>query len=144
MKLVDSNVWLALVVGTHQHHAAASNWFAGQGPDQAIFCRPTQQSFLRLLTTRSVQNLYNRQPLTNREAYDLYLNLLVDQRVGFVQEPNSIDAHWQRLASIPSCSPKLWIDAYLAAFAIAGKHQLVTIDKAFAQFDGLDLVVLSS
>jgi uncharacterized protein len=35
------------------------------------------------------------------------------------------------------------MDAYLAAFAIAGGHQLVTTDKAFKQFQGLDLLVLS-
>jgi predicted nucleic acid-binding protein len=35
------------------------------------------------------------------------------------------------------------MDAYLAAFALAGGYQFVTIDKAFAQFDGLDLVLLS-
>jgi predicted nucleic acid-binding protein len=34
------------------------------------------------------------------------------------------------------------MDAYLAAFAIAGGHQLITIDTAFRQFDGLDLLVL--
>jgi len=36
------------------------------------------------------------------------------------------------------------MDAYLAAFAFAGGHQLVTTDKGFKQFKGLDLVVLSS
>ena len=39
-------------------------------------------------------------------------------------------------------SPKLWMDAYLAAFAIAAKQQLVTTDKAFRQFKDLDLLVL--
>jgi predicted nucleic acid-binding protein len=35
------------------------------------------------------------------------------------------------------------MDAYLAAFAIAGGHQLVTTDKGFAQYPGLSLHVLS-
>ena len=34
-------------------------------------------------------------------------------------------------------SPKLWMDAYLAAFAIAGGCQLVTTDQGFAQFPSL-------
>jgi hypothetical protein len=32
---------------------------------------------------------------------------------------------------------------YLAAFALAGGHQFVTTDKAFRQFKGLDLLLLS-
>jgi predicted nucleic acid-binding protein len=35
------------------------------------------------------------------------------------------------------------MDAYLAAFAMAGGYQLVTADKAFKQFKGLDPRVLS-
>ena len=36
------------------------------------------------------------------------------------------------------------MDAYLAAFAMAGAYQLVTTDSAFKQFTGLDLLVLSN
>jgi hypothetical protein len=36
------------------------------------------------------------------------------------------------------------MDAYLTAFAMAGGHHLETTDKAFKQFKGLDLFVLSS
>ena len=34
------------------------------------------------------------------------------------------------------------MDAYLAAFALMGGLQLVTIDKGFRQFKDLDLLVL--
>jgi predicted nucleic acid-binding protein len=34
------------------------------------------------------------------------------------------------------------MDAYLAAFARAGGHRLVTTDRAFRQFSGVDLVLL--
>jgi hypothetical protein len=34
------------------------------------------------------------------------------------------------------------MDAYLAAFAMSGQQQLVTTDKGFKQFKGLDLLVL--
>ncbi len=43
-----------------------------------------------------------------------------------------------------TASPKLWMDAYMAAFARASGYRLVTTDAAFAQFDGLDLVLLDS
>ena len=34
------------------------------------------------------------------------------------------------------------MDAYLAAFALAGRYSMVTTDAAFRQFRGLDLLVL--
>jgi predicted nucleic acid-binding protein len=36
------------------------------------------------------------------------------------------------------------MDAYLAAFAIALGSQLVTTDKAFTQFAGLDVEVITA
>lgn len=43
-------------------------------------------------------------------------------------------------------SPKIWMDAYLAAFAIAGGLRMVTLDGDFKAFvpQGLDLVLLRS
>jgi hypothetical protein len=42
-------------------------------------------------------------------------------------------------------APKLWMDAYLAAFAIAGGMRIVTLDKDFRNFEsqGLNLLLLS-
>ena len=40
-------------------------------------------------------------------------------------------------------SPKLWMDAYLAAFARAGGYQFITTDRAFSQFTDLDLVLIA-
>jgi predicted nucleic acid-binding protein len=51
---------------------------------------------------------------------------------------------WKQLAAPSKASPKLWMDAYLAAFALSGAYQLVTTDKAFRQFKGVDLLVLPS
>ena len=49
----------------------------------------------------------------------------------------------ERVCRARDCaSPKLWMDAYLAAFALAGRNQKVTTDAAFRQFQGLDLLVL--
>ena len=40
-------------------------------------------------------------------------------------------------------SPRLWTDAYLAAFALAGGHRLVTFDQDFLRFPGLEVLRLS-
>jgi predicted nucleic acid-binding protein len=55
-----------------------------------------------------------------------------------------LEAIWKKFVEGSKASPKLWMDSYFAAFAMAGGHQLVTTDKAFKQFKGLDLLVLSS
>jgi hypothetical protein len=54
-----------------------------------------------------------------------------------------VQARWRSYAARDSVSPKLWTNAWLAAFAATGRHRLVTIDTAFAQFPGLDLLILT-
>ena len=144
MKLADSNVWLALVLAEHEHHALVSTWFASLSSDNEVaFCRSTQLALVRLLTTRAILKPYSNPPLTNAQAWKFYTELIEDRRMGFVAEPEGLEAYWQLLATVQSASPKLWMDAYLAAFAMAGGYRLVTIDKAFSQFQGLDLELLS-
>ena len=105
-------------------------------------CRATQTALLRLLTTKAVMNGYGSRPLTNREAWDLCNGLLSDGRLTFLHEPPSVDLQWARYAVREMCSPKLWMDAYLAAFAVRSNCSLVTFDTAFQQFQGLQLEVL--
>jgi toxin-antitoxin system PIN domain toxin len=143
MLLADSNVWLALALSKHGFHAATRAWLEGRASQEALFCRSTQQAFLRLLTTSAVLAPYGIPPLSNKAAWSAYEGFLADERIAWVKEPRGLDAHWKRLAGGTKASPKLWMDAYLAAFALAGRYQLVTTDKAFKQFKGLDLLVLS-
>jgi len=98
---------------------------------------------LRLVTTAAVLAPYGSAALTNREAWELLNKLMNDQRIGWIDEPHSLTTLWKRFAARDTASPKLWMDGYLAAFAIAGGHQLVTTDHAFKQFTGLDLLVLA-
>jgi len=142
VKLVDSNVWLALVLRAHQHHEVASEWFGTQAASNVALCRATQMAILRLLTTNAVLDAYDSEPLTNEQALALIDGLLTNSRVSFAPEPAGLDAHWRRFAGKDSPSPKLWMDAYLAAFAVAGNHELVSVDAAFRQFDGLSLRLL--
>jgi uncharacterized protein len=141
--LCDSNVWLALVLSRHVHHAVARDWFeAIQDPASVLFCRATQQTLVRLLTNSSVLGPYGNPPLTNREAWQVYAAMLADDRVVLAEEPVGLEARWKSLASRDTSSPKLWMDAYLAAFAFAGGYRMATTDAAFKQFRGLDLELL--
>jgi toxin-antitoxin system PIN domain toxin len=143
MPLADSNIWLALALSKHAFHAAARTWLAERASHEALFCRSTQQSLLRLLTTKAVLAPYRTPPLSNKAAWSVYERLRADERVSWADEPSTLEAHWKRFAEGSQASPKLWMDAYLAAFALAAGHQLVTTDKAFKQFKGLDLLVLA-
>jgi toxin-antitoxin system PIN domain toxin len=144
MMLADSNVWLALALSKHESHGVAVAWLAERKPPETVlFCRSTQQSFLRLLTTRAVLAPYGIPPLSNKAAWSAYEGFLADERILWVAEPSGLESHWKKLARNAKASPKLWMDAYLAAFAMTGGYKLVTTDKAFKQFKGLDLLVLS-
>ena len=51
----DVNVWIALTYGGHVHHKVARTWFEEVNMEARVcFCRFTQISLLRLLTTRAV------------------------------------------------------------------------------------------
>lgn len=143
MELPDTNLWLALALSKHTHHSVAKAWLDGQeAPDSVLFCRSAQQSVLRLLTTTEVMALYGIRPLSNAEAWSVYEAFIADDRIVFRDEPPGLLSIWKKLAARRTRSPKLWMDAYLAAFAIACGAQLVTIDKAFTQFPGLDVRVI--
>ncbi len=143
MNLPDVNVWLPLVLSKHEHHRAARAWLGSQSdPDTVHFCRATQQGLVRLLTTAAVLAPYGIKPLTNRAAWDVYRQLLSDSTITFVQEPAGIEAAWADFATRNSASPKLWMDAWLAAFAVRGGLKLVTFDSGYKQFTKLDLLLL--
>lgn len=144
LQLCDTNVWLALALSDHLHHASARAWLDGvEEPSTILFCRTTQQSFLRLLTNPAVLAPYGIAPLTNEQAWETYEAFLRDARVVMrSHEPRGLEQRWRAFALRPAASPKLWMDAYLAAFAAAEGCRLVTTDRAFRQFTNLDLIVL--
>lgn len=145
MKLPDVNIWLALTLSGHSHHQAARAWLEAQEmPASIFFCRVTQQGLIRLLTTAEVLVGYGIPPLTNREAWAVVEFFMEDDRITFANEPGGVEDAWKTLAVRDTNSPKLWMDAWLAAFAFCAGFQMVTIDKAFSQFKGLDLLVLKA
>ena len=145
MKLLDVNIWLALALSGHTHHRAARAWLDSEETTVSVcFCRVTQQGLVRLLTTAEVLAGYGNPPLTNREAWEVIGSFMEDERITFVSEPEGLEETWKTWALRDTNSPKLWMDAYLAAFALRGGLQMITTDKAFSQFNGLDLRVLTA
>ena len=138
--LPDVNVWLAMTFDSHIHHPSAKTWFDGLTNELLFFCRMTQQGFLRLATNLKVVGTH---ALTLTEAwqkYDIYLN---DPRIGPVGEPPNIESQWRGFTQGSTFSPKVWNDAYLAAFSVAGTYELVTFDTGFGRYSGLTHTLLS-
>jgi toxin-antitoxin system PIN domain toxin len=143
--LCDTNIWLALALSGHIHHAVARAWLETvEEPESILFCRATQQSFLRLLTNTAVMAPYGNPPLTNDEAWAAYEAFVADERIVLRPgEPDGLDEIWLQFALRPAALPQLWMDAYLAAFAKAEGCGLVTTNAAFRHFTGLDVLVLA-
>ena len=76
-----------------------------------------------------------------REAIDYLTSLF--QKTGCVEikEPEGTRELWLRLADAESASPKVWMDAYLAAVSIKGGLDFITLDSDFQGFksDGLSV-----
>ncbi len=51
--------------------------------------------------------------------------------VKLLPEPNGLESAWHRITNLTSASSKVWMDAYLAAFAIGHDAEFVTLDGDF-------------
>jgi predicted nucleic acid-binding protein len=102
--------------------------------------------FLRLVTQAAVMNQCGAAPLTNTEAREFLTNVFHDAAVSRADEPAGMRALWLQLAERPTPSPNVWLDAYLASFAITLGSELVTFDRGFEvyQQSGLALHLLES
>jgi uncharacterized protein len=141
MKLLsDVNLVLALVAERHATHSTARAWWDQLPATETIhICRPVQTGLLRLLSNEAVMGT---DALSLAAAWSVYATLIGSGRFAFTLEPPGLDAEWERLCRPFGRSPKVVMDAYLAAFALAGSYRLVTLDRAFGQFAGLESVIL--
>jgi toxin-antitoxin system PIN domain toxin len=142
----DTGVWLALAFASHPFYAQARSIFERADSSRpAAFCRATQTSFLRLLTTPTICNAYGSSLITNSEAGATCEELWALPQVVWLAESAGMDAEWRQCAALGNPSPKVWLDAYLAAFAIRGDLNFVRLDKDFSRFRGrgLELEFLS-
>ena len=144
--LFDSSVWIAAIFPTHPFHEQAQTALHDATPAApAVFCRSTQQSVLRLASTPALLKTYGADGLTNRDALVALDALLALAQVCEREEPPGTVVLWHRLAGRDTASPKVWMDAYLAAFAMGGALRMVTLDHDFKTYQarGLDLLLLN-
>ena len=137
--LLDANVWVALAAADHVHHELALRYWQEESADSVAFCRVTALAFLRLVTNAHVMQ---HAVLTSGEAWALLQEWLKLPEVSLLGEPVGLDEQLGQFSRMLSIRPKLWTDAYLAAFAMAGNHRVVTFDGDFRKFTDLDLLCL--
>ena len=145
--LFDTNVWLAAVFASHPFHKLAQHVLQrATTANPAIFCRSTEQSFLRLAATPALLKVYGAQGMTHRDAWLALDALQALPQVCSRDEAPRLVAIWRTLTSSDAASPKQWMDAYLAAFAISGGLRIVTLDRDFKKFvvNGLDLTLVTA
>lgn len=142
--LPDTNVWLALSLDWHPAHSKAVVWWDGLSTgDGVLLCRPVQLSLLRLLTTRAVFTTGGAEPLTNIEAWAVVDEIAGDPLVEMaVFEPVETFKIWRASSGVATASPKMWMDAYLSAWAKAADAVLVTNDRALSASHGGEVVVV--
>jgi uncharacterized protein len=128
--LPDVNVWVALHHQKHLHHGLALEWFNGLKEHmKLVFCRQSQLGLFRLLTTSAVMG---DEVSTQQQCWAIYQKWIEGGRAVMQPEPASIDAAFRTRSRAAQSSPKLWTDAYLAAFAETAGLKLVTFDKTLA------------
>ena len=138
LNFLDANVWLALAWSRHVHSERARSWFEQADEEQFFFCRFTQITVLRLLTTDQIMG---KDTKTMSEAWGLWDRIWADTRIAFLPEPDDLEKEFRLRSRLSSRSPKVWADAYLLAFAAVGGVKLVTFDHAL-QTRGADVLVL--
>jgi len=138
LNFLDANVWLALLWNRHIHAERAREWFEEADEEQFFFCRFTQLTILRLLTTEKIMG---KDTKTMSEAWSVWDRVWADTRIAFLPEPDDLEKEFRSRSRLSSRSPKVWADAYLLAFASAAGLKFVTFDRAL-RAHGANLLLL--
>jgi uncharacterized protein len=146
--LPDINVWLALAVREHPHHAAAQRYWTNLQIDHVHtlgaymwFCRTTMLGLVRLMCQPKA---VGPGALGLRAAWELYQQYRARPQVGMVTDGGRCDTTLQALLASQELPPRLWTDTYLAAQAQASGLRLVSFDRDFERFSLQRCLILPS
>src|SRR5258708_11061787 len=127
LNFLDANVWLALLWGRHIHSERAREWLEKFPEEKFFFCRFTQLTVLRLLTSTAVMgNDVRKMPA----AWELWDKVCADDRVAYLSEPEAIETEFRRQSRLGTSSPKVCSSSYLLAFATTPGVKPVKFDPA--------------
>jgi toxin-antitoxin system PIN domain toxin len=139
--LVDANFLIALLHNRHASYERALRWLDSQDAEgEILLCRVAQMAALRILTNPA---FLKEDVLTAAAVWDGWDLVLTDSRFAQVQEPYRLEAEWRLLTRALPAGRSVETDTYFAAFARAGGHCLLTFDRGFRRFRGLEVEILT-
>ena len=138
--LPDLNVWLALAWDGHLHHQQALAYWEQQAAQRVLFCTVTALGLVRLLSQPKLMGSGVRSVL---EASVLFQAFCQQPGVGLAGTDHQAWDVFHALLTQTALPPKHCTDAYLAALAMANGWRLVTFDRDFRRFAGLDWLGLA-
>jgi uncharacterized protein len=156
--LPDVNIWLAFVQPDHTHRLAAQAYWretmqrwtqqpaADSPPGQSekmYFCRTTMLGLIRVLCQS--ERAKGRQ-VEMHQAMAAYQRFMDIEEVAFLQEPwLGVDATLMTMLHVhPKLPLRMSTDVYLAALAQTTGLRLVSFDRDYLRFEGLDCLILDS
>ena len=95
---------------------------------------------LRILTHPSIMK---DDVKTAAEFWRGWTKLAEDDRFSQVAEPPDLESAWRTVTAPLRRGHVAGTDAYLAAFAIAGRHRIVSFDRGMQRFAGVDAEILA-
>ena len=137
--LPDLNVWLALVWPDHSHHLAALQFWEHEASEQVLFSTVTALGLVRLVCQPKLMGAAVKTP---QEASALLEALCQQPGVSLAAADYGgweMFHHLLRQGNLPA---RLCTDAHLAALAIANGWRLVSFDRDFERFEGLQRLPL--
>ena len=137
--LPDLNVWLALAWPAHSHHQHAVQYWEQQAAEEVLFCTVTALGLVSLVCQPKLMGTAVRNAA---EASGLLDSMCRQPGVRLAApEHNGWELFHQLLlgAELPA---RLCTDAHLAALAIANGWRLVSFDRDFERFEGLERLQL--
>jgi toxin-antitoxin system PIN domain toxin len=138
--LPDINVWLALTAEDHPHWPLAEKYWNEHSAAQIAFNAVTMLGLVRIA---SATVALGPRPLTPVAAWEMYLAWRSRPGVAYVNEPRGCSAALNSFVASGLVTPRLWTDAYLAAFAVAAGLRLITFDRDLERFPDLNVLLLS-
>lgn len=121
--LLDVNVLIALLDGSHIHHALASDWLAGTLRNGWASCPVTQNGCIRILSQPGYPNSVPAAQVAERLTE-------ATQHSSHAFWPDSISLlHPGRMKWEQVLSSRHVTDAYLLALAVEQGGRLVTLDR---------------
>ena len=138
--LPDLNVWLALACPDHSHHHQAVHYWEQQAAEQVLFCTVTALGLVRLVGQPKLMGAAVKRAAEASALLDVFC-----QQPG-VSMASAEHAGWEvfhQLLRSGELPPRLCTDAYLAALAIANGWRLVSFDRDFERFEGLERLPLA-